>query len=124
MSKIRSVSIANVTPFSSLPSISIPKIPLLADGGILTRATLNIAGEAGPEAIIPLDKLEGYIAGAIEKTMQMNNIQALANAVEDLANRPIELNINGRQFALATASDSDSVNGLRSSFKSRGLVLE
>ena len=124
LTKIKNVSIAGITPFSGLSTISVPQIPLLADGGILTRATLNIAGEAGPEAIIPIDKLEGYIAGAIEKIMQMNNIQALAAAVEELASRPIELNINGRQFALATASDGDSVNGLRSSFKSRGLVLE
>jgi hypothetical protein len=30
---------------------------LMADGGIVTRATSIIAGEAGPEAIIPLDRL-------------------------------------------------------------------
>lgn len=32
-------------------------IPKLADGGIASRATLGIFGEAGKEAIIPLDKL-------------------------------------------------------------------
>jgi hypothetical protein len=30
---------------------------LMADGGVVTRATSIIAGEAGPEAIIPLDRL-------------------------------------------------------------------
>ena len=32
----------------------IPKIPMLADGGIVTRPTLAMVGEAGPEAVIPL----------------------------------------------------------------------
>lgn len=33
---------------------SIPTIPLLAQGGIVTRPTLAMIGEAGPEAVIPL----------------------------------------------------------------------
>lgn len=36
-----------------------PDVPLLAKGGIITRPTLIGAGEAGPEAIIPLSKLGG-----------------------------------------------------------------
>jgi hypothetical protein len=32
-------------------------VPKLADGGIATKATLGIFGEAGREAIIPLNKL-------------------------------------------------------------------
>ena len=56
--------------------------------------------------------------------MQRADIQALAAAVEDLANRPTELYINGRKFAYATASDSDSMSGLRSTLKSRGLALD
>lgn len=31
-------------------------IPKLAAGGVVTRPTLLVAGEAGPEAIIPLDR--------------------------------------------------------------------
>jgi SLT domain-containing protein len=30
---------------------------MLADGGIVTRETMAIIGEAGPEAVIPLDRL-------------------------------------------------------------------
>jgi hypothetical protein len=40
-------------------TISTPNIPYLADGGIVTRATLAVIGEAGPEAVIPLDRLNG-----------------------------------------------------------------
>ena len=112
----------------SIPSLS---IDWYAKGGIFTKPTIfptasgfKGVGEAGAEAVLPIDRLEGYIAGAVEKTMSVVNLQSLANAVEDLANRPVQLNINGRQFAYATASYGDSVNGLRSSFKSRGLAIE
>lgn len=123
LSKIRRVSIAGISPFSGLPSISVPSIPYLAEGGILTQPTLNVAGEAGPEAIIPIDKLQTYISSAIDRTMQIVNINALVAAVADLANRPIELNINGKRFAVATAADTDSVNGNRLALSKRGLAL-
>ena len=56
--------------------------------------------------------------------MQAMNLNALAAAIEDLANRPIELDINGRQFALATAGDSDRVNGMRNRIIERGVLLD
>jgi hypothetical protein len=112
----------------SVPKFSIQWYKL---GAIFKKPTLfntpygiKGVGEAGAEAVLPINKLEGYIANAIEKTQNIVNLDALAEAIEDLANRPVSLNINGRQFALATAGDGDSVNGLRSTFKSRGLVLD
>lgn len=36
---------------------SVPKIPLLAEGGIVTGPTLAMIGERGPEAVIPLDRM-------------------------------------------------------------------
>ena len=35
---------------------NVPDIPELADGGIVTGPTLALVGEAGPEAVIPLDR--------------------------------------------------------------------
>jgi hypothetical protein len=35
---------------------SVPKIPMLADGGIVTGPTLAMIGEQGPEAVIPLNR--------------------------------------------------------------------
>ncbi len=35
----------------------IPEIPMLAAGGIVTRPTLAMIGEAGPEAVIPLSRM-------------------------------------------------------------------
>jgi hypothetical protein len=31
----------------------------MADGGIVTRPIMGLIGEAGPEAVIPLDKMGG-----------------------------------------------------------------
>lgn len=123
LSRIRNAKFLGIQPFSGLGSISIPKIPLLAGGGILKQPTLNIAGEAGPEAVIPIDKLQSYIGAAIDKTYQAVNMQALVAAVEDLANRPIELSVNGRQFAVATATERDNVDGNRLALARRGLAL-
>jgi hypothetical protein len=44
--------------FRELERLSIPRIQL-AEGGIVTRATRALIGEAGPEAVIPLDKMGG-----------------------------------------------------------------
>ncbi len=41
---------------------NIPTIPKLADGGIVTGPTVAMIGEAGPEAVIPLDRL-GQMGG-------------------------------------------------------------
>lgn len=41
---------------------AIQSIPEFAEGGIVTQATLGVFGEAGPEAVMPLDKLEEFIS--------------------------------------------------------------
>lgn len=112
------------------------KIPSLgiewyAKGGILTRPTIfgmngnkiMAGGEAGPEAILPISRLEGYIGNAIAKAQRVLNFNNLATAIERLADRAIELKVNDRVIAETTASASDSVNGRRSQFRSRGLIL-
>lgn len=40
---------------------SVPSIPMLAEGGVITRPTLAVVGEAGPEAVIPLSKLSQHM---------------------------------------------------------------
>lgn len=43
----------------------IPKIPALAEGGIVTAPTLAMIGEAGPEAVVPLSKMDRYGAAGV-----------------------------------------------------------
>jgi len=42
---------------------NIPDIPELAEGGIVTRPTLALIGEAGPEAVVPLNRAGGMAGG-------------------------------------------------------------
>jgi len=55
----------NIGLISSLGDDSF-KIPMLADGGIVSRATLAVIGEAGPEAVVPLSKLDRTMGGGIK----------------------------------------------------------
>lgn len=116
-------------------SLSPPSVPKLsvewyAKGGIFTKPTIfstasgyKGVGEAGAEAVLPIDRLQGYVTEAIQRTRAQQDLTPLVNAIEELANRPIGLNINGRQFATATAADADSVNGTRTRLTERGLAL-
>ena len=57
-----SVSIPSWVPIIGGKGFSFPQmptIPALADGGIVTRPTLALVGEAGPEAVIPLNRAMG-----------------------------------------------------------------
>ncbi len=64
---------------------SVPKIPLLAEGGIVTGPTLAMIGEAGPEAVIPLDRMAGgggitvNVMGGLSTSAEIG--QAVVNAI-------------------------------------------
>ena len=47
-----------MAPDIHIDAPDIPLIPKLAEGGIVTRPTLSVVGEAGAEAVIPLSKLD------------------------------------------------------------------
>lgn len=67
--------------------INIPKVPMLAQGGIVTRPTLIMAGEAGSEAIVPLGK-----NGGIGSTITFNIYGATdPDAVSDAVIRKLAL---------------------------------
>jgi hypothetical protein len=57
-----SISIPSWVPIIGGKSFGFPQmptIPALAEGGIVTRPTLALVGEAGPEAVIPLNRAMG-----------------------------------------------------------------
>lgn len=53
-------------------------IPKLADGGLITRPTMALVGEAGPELVIPLDRL-GNMGGG-DTYIEVNVNAAVADA--------------------------------------------
>lgn len=85
--------IKNKIPYvKGLPDLK--TITPLAKGGIATSATLAMVGEGSqPEAIAPIDKLQGYITSAVLTAMRFTNGGG--------GNEPgdIVLNIDGRTFA-------------------------
>ena len=64
---------------------SVPNIPLLAEGGIVRSATLAVVGEAGPEAVVPLDRAGGFgnvtvnVTGGLATSAEIG--QAVINAI-------------------------------------------
>lgn len=56
----------------SISEISLPRIPQLARGGILDKATLALIGESGKEAVLPLERNTGWISNLSDQIS--NNI--------------------------------------------------
>ena len=112
------------------PSVPSFRISWYKTGAVLTAPTIFGAqgthllggGEAGPEAVAPIDVLQGYVAAAVERAIG-KSVSDLAAAVVQLANRPIYLQINGRTFASATVGDTDDALGTRQALQARGLCL-
>lgn len=65
--------------------VNIPNIPFLADGGIVTMPTVAMVGEAGPEAVIPLNKMGDMSGMSVNITVQGSVVQErdLAVTVRD-----------------------------------------
>lgn len=57
--------------FAILGGLALSKGFKFQEGGIVTKPTVGLVGEAGPEAIIPLDRLNGV--GKTEVTIQQTN---------------------------------------------------
>jgi hypothetical protein len=54
---------------ASYPRLPDVDIPQLADGGIVSRPTLALIGEAGPEAVVPLNRRSGFSTGGVNITV-------------------------------------------------------
>lgn len=62
--------------------INIPNIPMLAEGGIVTKPTLAMVGEGNEsEAVLPLSKLRAFIGES-----KTNNIENDTNTEENITN--------------------------------------
>jgi hypothetical protein len=59
-------------------------IPALANGGIVTGPTLALIGEAGPEAVVPLDRMGG---GNVTINVNGGDPEAVVQALRRYMNR-------------------------------------
>ena len=73
----------------AIPGVNIPNIPdipFLAKGGIVTSPTLAMIGEAGPEAVVPLNQMGSVMNdNSVKKDMTVNIYGAGQSAEEILS---------------------------------------
>ena len=79
---IKGIEIVGIKPFDGLRTISVPQIPLLAEGGFPATGQMFIAREAGPEMV-------GTIGN---KSAVVNNEQIVAGISEGVADANSEQN--------------------------------
>jgi hypothetical protein len=71
-----------------LPNIArmnFPRIPALAEGGVVRQATLAVVGEAGPEVVIPLDRMNEFVAPMPERERSQTVINVTVTAADPQA---------------------------------------
>jgi hypothetical protein len=59
----------------------VPNIPMLAEGGIVNSPTLAMIGEAGPEAVIPLSKMDSMGGNNVTIHVNGGDPQQVVNAL-------------------------------------------
>ncbi len=93
------------------------KLPRLAKGGLVNNPGKGVnmgsyvAGERGAEAILPLQNsrfvndFANQIASQMDSGLNTELLLELNRNISELADRPIILSVNGKQFAQATFKD-------------------
>ena len=91
--------LAKLLPSTPKPAPSMPNIPRMAEGGIVNSPTLALIGEAGPEAVVPLDRMNTgggvtvNVTGGLSTSAEIG--QAVVNALRAYSRSagPLALNI-------------------------------
>lgn len=84
---------------NKIPGVNIGKLPYLATGGIATRATTAVIGEAGSEAVLPLEHNTGWM-------------DILADRIASRSGggpTTIVLKLDGRQLGMATIENINKI---------------
>ena len=76
----------------------IPSIPALAEGGIVEKATLAMVGEAGPEAVVPLDKFTQSNEKTQQEIRELKEIMGtFVQQMAQVVNRPMVVELDGNR---------------------------
>jgi hypothetical protein len=95
-------SIPDWVPGIGGKGFDVPDIPMLANGGIVTGPTLALIGEAGPEAVIPLDRMGSMGGGGMNITVNAGLVSSPASIGQDIIDAILEAQRqNGTVFAPA-----------------------
>lgn len=101
LNKIKDASFLGIAPFKnkwSYNPLSVPQIPKLAKGGVVTQSTLVNIGEAGKEAVLPLDNNTGWMDMLADRIGARNQTPT-----------KIVLAIDGKEFGYAAI---DNINNI------------
>jgi len=102
LNKIRNVNVLGITPFSGLwkeNPLDVPQIPKLARGGIVDSPTLAMIGEAGKEAVVPLENNTGWM-----DTLAQKVASAVSQAVSTNGNNIGDIVIKFEEMTLGRAA--------------------
>ena len=80
----------------SLKLLNVPQIPLLAQGGIIDKATIAMLGESGKEAVVPLENNTDWI-------------DMLAERLSAGTPSRITLNVDGKQLGYAVINNINNI---------------
>ena len=110
------ISVINAIPGVSISKISPLEVPALAKGGIIESPTTALIGEAGTEAVMPLENNTGWIGVLASMiTQEMRNIRPTnTNEInttnnEDTTNRYLTTNNNTNSSTVQGDTDN-SIN--------------
>lgn len=110
-------------------AVPLPKVPALADGGIVTKGGLAVIGEAGPEAVIPLDLLKSANVMAVKASGAGMAPAGIIHGGDwgksldqDQMAKAVEMGTKKTVTAIGTMANEDS-RGLNSSPPSRASAI-
>lgn len=116
LDRIRNVEVVGIKPFTGLRTISVPQIPLLAEGGFPATGQMFIAREAGPEMV-------GTIGG---KSAVVNNEQIIASlegGVERGLIKAMSAGFGGDITIIIQTSDGDIIQKIKRANAKAGKIL-
>lgn len=103
-----------IDPIGEISEMTLEKIPALANGGVVTKPTMAMVGEysgasSNPEIVSPESKMREVFVESMLPLVQavVSGDQQVIQAINGLANRPIEM--NGRKVSEAIYNDLQNV---------------
>lgn len=104
LDRISGLSIAGIEPFSWLSwRAPIPQLPMLAEGGVVRKATTAVIGEDGAEAVVPLEKNTGWIKKVAEEVAAQQPRSVVVNQTNNYSQAHSRIEIYKSKQATAAA---------------------
>lgn len=123
LNTLRNINILGVAPFSWIGSIGVPQIPLLAKGGVLTSPTLMIGGEAGAEAVVPLERNTDWIRSVAVEMDEVSGddtvlLEAILEKMDSMA-----IYLDSGKLVGGISGRMDGALGSNAGIRKRGVAL-